>query len=336
MQTSDALGAANVQIGPAALALGAEMNKGLGVPYGKIAAFFATAFSLVVSRATWCRANMRLAGKARPTYDAMVLAVRGSVVVYSDETGWKIAGELAWLWVFVTAEITVIVIRRSRGFDVIEEVLGSEFGGILGRDGWAAYRKLAAAAHQSCTRHLVRRADELHEIARAGEARFPLAVGRVLRAGLALRDRREEMSPRGFAVARGLLEARMDRVLSGRIEYEPNARFRRHLSKERDAIFTYLYHPWIEATTWMAEQEIRPGVVNRKTSGGSRSDGGSEAQAILPSVLRTARRQGREPVGMLVRLMRSPVPIDLGLARGRPGRARIIPLPRGQPLAMGA
>jgi hypothetical protein len=77
-------------------------------------------------------------------------------------------------------------------------------------------------------------------------------------------------------------------------------------------------------------------VVNRKTSGGSRSDAGADAQGILTSVFRTARQQGREPVALSVKLLRSPRPVDLGLARGPLGRARLVPLPRGQPEVIAA
>jgi transposase len=331
LQTSDALGAASVQIGPNALALASQMNKELGVTYGKIVVFFETAFRLVVSRSTWCRANLRLAGKARPTFNAMVLVVRHAMVVYADETGWKIAGLMAWLWVFVTEDITVYVIRRSRGFDVIEEVLTAEYAGILGRDGWAPYRKLEKCRHQSCLGHFLVRCRNMLDVAVAGEARYPLAVRGVLKRALALRDRRGEMSERGFAVARGRIEARADRLLESRLTHGPNVRLQKHLGNERGALFTFLRDSEVEPTDWRGEQAIRPGVVNRKTSGGSRSDRGSDAQGILTSFLRTARQQGRDPVALGVRLMRSPRPLDLGLARGRKGRARLLPLPRGQP-----
>lgn len=331
LQTSDALGAASVQIGPNALALAAQMNKELGVTYGKIVVFFETAFRLVVSRSTWCRANLRLAEKARPTFNAMVLAVRHAMVVYADETGWRIAGLKAWLWVFVTEDITVYVIRRSRGFDVIEEMLTAGFNGTLGRDGWAPYRRLESCLHQSCLGHFLVRCRNMLDVAVAGEARYPLAVRGVLKDALALRDRRDEMSGHGFAVARGRIKSRADRLLESRLTHEPNVRLQKHLANERGALFTFLRDPEVEPTDWRGEQGIRPAVVNRKTSGGSRSDAGSDAQGILTSMMRTAREQGRDPVALSVKLFRSPRPVDLGLARGRAGRARLVPLPRGQP-----
>ncbi len=72
-------------------------------------------------------------------------------------------------------------------------------------------------------------------------------------------------------------------------------------------------------------------VVNRKTSGGSRSDAGAETQGVLTSICRTARRQGREPVELFVKLLRESRPMDLGFARGPGSRSRILPLPRAQP-----
>jgi hypothetical protein len=156
--------------------------------------------------------------------------------------------------------------------------------------------------------------------------RFRVHHGRCERCG-----RRDEMSGHGFAVARGRIEARADRLLESRLSHEPDVRLQKHLADERGALFTFPRHPEAEPTDWPGEQAIRPGVVNRKASGGSRSDRGGDAQGILTSVYRTARQQGRDPVALSVKLFRSPRPVDLGLARGRTGRPRLAPLPRGQP-----
>ena len=139
------------------------------------------------------------------------------------------------------------------------------------------------------------------------------------------------MSAHGFATATGRIETRADRLLESRLTHGPNVRLQKHLGNERGALFAFLHHRDVEATDWRGEQAMRPAVVNRKTSGGSRSDCGSDAQGVITSVFRTARQQRRDPVALVVRLMRSPRPIDLGLARGRTGRARLAPLPRGQP-----
>jgi len=55
-----------------------------------------------------------------------------------------------------------------------------------------------------------------------------------------------------------------------------------------------LTDPKTDATTWRAEQALRPAVVNRKVWGGNRTWWGAEAQAILTSLLAALRQRGRE------------------------------------------
>jgi transposase len=88
-QTSDALGSAASQLGPRALALATQLNKGLGLPYGKTTTVLQQAFGLQVSRGGLCQALARVASKAEPTYNALVEEVRRSASVTPDETGWR-------------------------------------------------------------------------------------------------------------------------------------------------------------------------------------------------------------------------------------------------------
>jgi hypothetical protein len=222
--------------------------------------------------------------------------------------------------------MAVLKVNQPATREMIKEILTAGFGGTLGRDGWAPYRRLIECAHQTCLAHLLGRCHDMLELAVAGAARYPLAVRSVLKAALALRDRQGEISAHGFAVARGRIEARADRLLESTLAHPPNVRLQKHLSNERDALFTFLHREGVEATDWPGEQAMRPGVVNRKTSGGNRSDPGAHAQGILTSLIRTARQQGRDPVELLVKLQRAPRPIDLGLARGRRGRSHILRL----------
>jgi len=53
-----------------------------------------------------------------------------------------------------------------------------------------------------------------------------------------------------------------------------NQRLANHLRRERDAMFTFLYCPGLDATNYRAEQAIRPMVVTRKVWGGNRTEKG--------------------------------------------------------------
>jgi len=310
-QTSDALGAAASQLGPRVLALSAELNKGLGLSFEKSSRLLQVAFGIHVSRGGLCQAIARVARMARPTYQALIERLRASSVVVPDETGWKVGGWLAWLWVFVGEEVTVYAIQSGRGFSEGAAILGADFAGVLVRDGWAPYRCFAKARHQTCLGHLLTRCRENLETALRGTARVPRALQRLLLEALELRDRRDAGSihEHGLAVARGRLEARMDRLLAWQPSDEENRKLLAHLRRERESLFTFLRLPGLPATNWRAEQAIRPAVVTRKACGGNRTWKGALAQQVLASVLRTARQQERDAIELLASLLRSPGPV---------------------------
>jgi hypothetical protein len=85
----------------------------------------------------------------------------GGVLPTPDETGWKVGGQLCWMWVFSTAQVTVYAIEPGRGFEQAARELGADFAGFLVRDGWAVYRRFLYAMHQSCLAHLLRRCREM-------------------------------------------------------------------------------------------------------------------------------------------------------------------------------
>jgi transposase len=290
-QMSQAVGAAGTHMGPRAAALAVQLKTGFGLSFGKIQVHFAEMFGYEITRGALCQIIKRAAQRSEPTYTALVQAARASPVIYPDETSWKVAGCLWWMWVFVSPEArcTVFSIQDGRGFEQAASILGQDYAGVLGADGWAPYRSFQEAQRQSCNQHLIRRCLKIIESSRAGEARYPHAVLRLLHAGLVFRNRlnRGHISSHGCAVGVGLLEARLQRLLSWKPTVNENRKLRNHLDREQDAIFTYLKCPGVEATNYMAEQAIRPAVVVRKMSGGNRSPVGARAHSILASIMRT-------------------------------------------------
>jgi transposase len=312
-QTSDAVGAAGAQLGPQTIALATYLNKTIGASMGKTAAIVRTVSGISVTPGGISQALDRVARRGVPTYEALVEEVRRSPVVTADESGWKVAGELQWLWVFVTALITVYRIQPGRGFEEAAAVLGKDFGGVLERDGWAPYRRFTQARHQTCNAHLIRRCDEMLQTAKGGARQIPLIIKRLLKDGLEVRERRNasQLTPAAVEADISGLEQRLDEVLSEleHTHHKGNRRLLKHLAREQNALFTYLREPGVQATNWRAEQAVRPAVVNRKVWGGNRSPAGSHTQEVLTSVLRTAQQQGHNPLPILVDLLRSPTPM---------------------------
>jgi len=303
-QTSEATGAAAVQIGPNALGLAAELKHVLGVPFGKAARILSTATALNLNRSTLARASQRLARKCEPTYARLILRLRQGAVTYVDETGWKVGGQAAWLWVFTNDDLSLYVIDPSRAHQVVEGLLGRDYAGVLVSDCFLAYDPLTCT-QSKCVAHLLRRCQEVQELKSGRAVQFTRDLARLLRAAITLKERRPTLSAPGYRVACGRLEAALDRLLARQLTDADNARFAKTLRKQRPRLLTFLYHDGVAPTNNAAERELRPAVVVRKTGGCNRTQAGAHAHAILASVLRTCQKQGFDPVEVLKQLLHS-------------------------------
>lgn len=306
-QTSTALGAANLSLGPRALALAAFAKHELGVPYGKISRFFDLAFQMPICRATFARADQRLADDYLLAYAHLLLSVRHAHVALSDETGWRLGGHSAWLWVFTTDIVTVYVIHRSRAHAVAEAVLGRDFAGRLVTDCLLTYDALPCA-QQKCLQHFIRRGVAIHTLKSGRAADFCRRAVALLRGAIHLRHRRQDqrISQQGFLIARGRLEAAMDRLLAKQLSDADNVRFAKSLRKHRHQLFPFLYDAQVPPTTAQAEQEIRPAVAIRKTSACNRSPMGAYAHQVLASIIRTCYRHDQDFIALTIDRLTNP------------------------------
>jgi transposase len=143
-----------------------------------------------------------------------------------------------------------------------------------------------------------------------GQAKTPHAVRRILDQALWLRAARDagELAAEHLTAEVDRLGAAGDKLVAGATVYPPNRRLLNHLGREREHLFTFLATPGVEATNWRAEHAIRPAVVTRKVWGGNRTWSGAVTQQVLASVLRTAHQQDRDPVELLIGLLRASAP----------------------------
>ena len=318
LQTSDALGVGAVQLGPEALALAAILNKQMGLSLAHTRQVLAYGFGLEVSCSGLYRALARLARRASPTYVGLVEATREAMVNVPDETGWKVAGDLQWMHVTVSEQVTVYAILPGRGYEQSVAILGAAYAAFLVHDGWGPYYRFQQAFHQSCLRHLLTRCREMARIASPVAAAFPLAVKDLLQTSLQLRDRylEQEISEHGLRSATGRLEAQLDRLLEKSYRDPANRRLAQHLQHERPYLFTFLYCPGLDATNHEAERAIRWMVIARKVWGGNRTWEGAWTQQVLVSVLRTCWQQGKDAFTRLVGLLHTRQRVILDIVPG--------------------
>jgi transposase len=307
LQTSDALGAAASQIGPDAQAAAAVLHVRMGLSHGKVAAVFEALFGITLSRGASAHIGLRAARRLEPDYRAIVDDVRTSERVAADETGWRVGGRSAWLHAWVGERATAYAIDPKRSAAVLERVIGRDFDGILSHDGFASYERFAEAIHQQCVAHVLRRARELLDGATRGAVRFPRQVIALLTEAIHARNQhlRGVVTLAALQDRRDEFDARL-RDLAGRPRLVPAyERLAQHLWDHDGQWFAFVSDPTVEATNWLAEQAIRPAVVNRKVWGGNRTAAGSAAQGVVMSVLETCRRQARSALDHVSQTLRS-------------------------------
>jgi transposase len=303
-QTSDALGAAGAQIGPNAKAWAAYLHYSLGVPFAKVARFFAERLGLTVTAGAICQSAQSTSTDLVPVNSEIRTRVNNSPVVAADETGWRIGGAPAWVWVATTPDFTYYNVAHGRGFDQATEVIDEDYDGTIVRDGWAPYRQYTQATHQSCLAHVTRRCDELIEDLPAWARGTPREVRDIL--GQALDAKDLDTDTRTKVIAD--LTERIELLGDQPHPHDENRKLVKHLLVEKDALFTFLADPAVDATSWRAEHAVRPTTVTRKVCGGNRTDRGAQTQSRMMTLFRTATQQSIDAVDYLVNLARAPDP----------------------------
>jgi transposase len=316
LQTSDAVSAAATQFGPNVHAAMVLLNKELGLSHGKVKRLLEMLFEIHVSRSTSCRSMLRTADRLEHAGQQVRQAVRGSPQVVGDETGWRVDGRGAWLHVFVGLTATCYEMDATRSIEPAKRLLGIDWSGIFGHDGWAVYDKFTAATHQQCFAHLLRRCDSLIESGTGGALAFPRGVKDLLLQGLEFRNRfrHDGMTRHGMKVMAGRLTMQMWDLVRHPKTHAANERFAKFLEKHLYDLFMFLRYPGADATNWRGEQAIRPAVVNRKVWGGNRTEIGALEQSRIMSVLQTCKQRLADPFDFIRRQLDSPTPLELPIS----------------------
>ena len=291
------------QLGINALATAAVLRVVHRLPFAQVVRVLADLPKLTVSAAGVSKQLQRLGEWLDPYYERVKLALRTAPRVNGDETGWRTNGRNGYLWAVTDPRHTLYHVDKRRAGEVIEGLLGRTFPGTLTCDFYSAYGRLACPK-QRCLAHLLR---ELKDAARdspafAAGAFYPRCK-RLAKDMLALKGRWREWDDATYTRRACRLEDRLDQLAKGAYD-EPGAkRLAKRLLKHRNELTRFLWERDLDGTNNAAERALRPAVVMRKITGGSRSAEGAEAWAKLASLMRTASQQGRNVLETVKQLL---------------------------------
>jgi transposase len=294
LQTSDATGAAQSQLGADAQAAVVDLNKRAGMSYGKIADTFHKLFGISLTRGACAQIVLRAGQKLQPVYEQIKERIQSSQHLTPDETGWRIGGHPAWLHGWVDGDgTTCFVIDSRRGAEVLGEVIGFDWSGTMTHDGCPSYDRFEDAIHQQCVDHALRRARALADKQTGAAKQFPNQVIELFQGALHVRDRFLE-----GRIDAAAMERAHERCVNQLLDLTETPRsnalnetFAKHLYRHGEQWFAFLLDPSIPATNHRAEQALKVPIVNRKVWGGNRTDAGAAAQEATSSVLQTCKNK---------------------------------------------
>lgn len=307
LQTSDALGAAAAQLGPDAQAAVAWLNKTLGLSHLKVVGLLQALFGIRLTRGASAQIVVRAARRLEPADQEICRELQAARRLTPDETGWRVAGQAAWLHAWVSPRASCYAIEAERKADALEGVIGRDWAGKMTHDGFSTYDRFTEARHQQCLQHILRRVRALAEKATRGAVHYPRRLLALFTEAIHLRNRhlQGEVSAEELREARQAFDARLERLARPAREVPAYETLSEHLWKHLDEWFLFLDEPEVEPTNWEGEQAIRPAVVNRKVWGGNRTWAGARAQEVLMSVLETCRRTGRSGLEFVSQTLRA-------------------------------
>ena len=274
------------------------------LPIRTIQWYLRTFHQLKLSVGAIVRAVRQVARQGGPEVSESLERIRSSPVVHADETGWRENGRNGYVWTFSTPAERFFL-RRGRGKEVVDEVLGESFGGILVSDFYASYDHYPGLK-QRCWAHLLR---DIHKL----KALYPedAALARWAHGAQRLYAKaREWAAAGGRPPPRGqlALEERLLALCRPFME-DPLAvqgKLCRRIERHIKELFVFVSHPETPSDNNAAERSLRHLVISRKISGGTRSEAGSDSKMILASLFGTWRVRGLDPLVECHKLLTSP------------------------------
>jgi transposase len=265
--------------------------------YSTIRKFVRDVIGLTICRGQLSKIIGKVSRALQQPYEELLDDLPGQAVLNVDETGHKRNGQHEWIWCFRAGLYTLFKIDPTRSGDVLIDVLGTEFDGVLGCDYFSAYRRYhreCGVVLQFCLAHLIRDVKYLTTLPDARDRAYGERLIGGLRRLFGVIHRREDLTAGEY---QRRLEAARAEVLRLGTQGVPATRAAGNLAKRfamhGEGYFRFITEPGVEPTNNLAEQAIRFVVIDRQITQGTRSERGDRWCERIWTVMATCSQQGR-------------------------------------------
>lgn len=265
-----------------------------------VVALFEVIYGLSMSPGSVCAMERRVSEALAAPVDEARAAMRTARVVGKDETGWRLLRQKAWLWVTATDQLAVFTIARRRGSEIVKQVLGENFEGVVTCDRWSAYAHLAR--RQLCWAHLLR--DFTAMVERYHSPWHGQRLVECAREVMAAYAERQSGHISHDEMVRRLepVRERTRRTLTWTAQNAPGWQARSkagEILKVETELWTFLSDPAIPVTNNLCERLLRYAVIWRKLSYGTDSEAGARFVERILSVCGSLQLQHRDVFAFL-------------------------------------
>lgn len=295
---ADQYGATAHRVGPRVMAMAHALHYGHGVPVRRVPEIIRELTGIKVTQSAVTQDALKQAeGEVGARYEQLRQRVREAPVTYTDDTGWKVGGEPAYLMGFDTDRETVYQVRSEHGHEQVMEIIPGDYAGTLVTDRGPSYeaKALQGVEQSKCLSHLIRNVSEVVESKQGPAKRFAVVLKEILLEGHQLwQDYKEGKVTELTGPAKEVGE-RLKKHLRHRHLRDPDNRRLLDgigLQNDQGRVFLFLKKPEVEPTNNRAERILRPAVIARKVSHCSKTERGAQAHAAFQSVLQTAKKVG--------------------------------------------
>ena len=248
------------------------------------------------------------AARAKADYEMLRDDIRQSPAVHFDETGWREDGKNGYIWAVSTAKTRYFEYHKTRSGEVPVKMLGKDFTGVITCDGYKGYNKIGCWL-QRCWVHMLRKGHEMRA-KYPDESRMHRWVDRLKKL---YRRAREFITKKGYAklpestrqknrlyFQQALLEL-VTPYQQSKIKEQANLAI--FMATQINEMFVFVELPYVIPENNPAERSVRPDVIARKISGGTRTEQGSKTRMILSSIIRTCHLRNLDPIASIQNML---------------------------------
>lgn len=297
------------RIGIRLLSMIAYLRTSLRLPLRQIRELLHTLHGFEMSLGEIVEVLHRINAHAQPVLATLLTEIRASPAVQADETGWREDGNNGYIWSVSTPTIRYYDYHRSRAGEVVKKLIGDDFEGVLGSDFYAGYN-IHQGLHQRCWVHFLR---DIHDLKKLHPDHVQLwqwakLVKQIYERAKAAPVPDPQLPLTTQHTQRVALQHAFEQELWQVCAPFTQTEAPMHTLCERverflPELFVFVAYPGVPSDNNLAERSVRPLVIARKISGGTRSPKGSSTRMGLASLFGTWMAQGFNPFSQCLALL---------------------------------